>query len=323
MALREDFTFLSSDGRHQIHAVRWTPDLGTPRAAVQLVHGISEYIERYDRFAVYLADRGYVVTGHDHLGHGKTAGNKKELGFLGLQNGWDYLIHDIRTLREDTGARYPRLPYVLLGHSMGSFAARTYLIDYPGSLDGCILLGTGQEAPALVAFGKGLSALWSKWKGPRSVSGLITFCSLGLYNRRFRPNRTSADWISRDEAVVDAYVSDPMCRFVPTAGMFHDLMGALEYIARPEHLARMDPATPVALFSGGEDPVGGRGKGVRKVESFFRRAGCRDLTVKLYPGARHELLNETNRDEVYADILTWLEERVGSQSSHGPAAPGG
>ena len=228
----------------------------------------------------------------------------------GKPPGWTYLVHDAHTLRELTGERFSGLPHFLMGHSMGSFVVRTYLIDYPGTVDGCILSGTGQEPPFLVAFGRGLSGLLLRIKGGNHVSGLVTALSLGAYNRQFRPTRTSADWISRDQAVVDAYVRDPMCRFVPTVGMFHDMMEGLQFISDPRNLRRMDPYTPVYLFSGDADPVGSRGKGVRKVAGFFRESGCRDVTVKLYPGGRHEMLNEINRDTVYQDVLDWLELHI-------------
>lgn len=314
MAIREEFFFRSSDGDHQVHAVRWLPEDGAPKAVVQLVHGIAEYIGRYDPFASYLTEQGFAVVGHDHLGHGQTARKgRREFGFLAERDGWSCLVQDVHTLRQRTGGEFPGLPYFLLGHSMGSFVARTYLIDHPGSVDGCLLSGTGQESAALVALGKGVSSLYIRLKGPRHISRLITFLSLGVYNLKFRPNRTLADWISRDRAVVDAYVSDPLCRFVPTVGMFRDMMGGLQYISSPEHLARMDPGTPVGLFSGEDDPVGGRGRGVRKVAEYFRSVGCQDLTVKLYPGGRHEILNEINRDEVYRDLSAWLDAHLAAK----------
>ena len=307
MALREEFYFPSSDGVHQIHGLWWLPEDRAPRTLVQLVHGISEYMGRYDAFARFLTDHGFAVAGHDHLGHGGTARDRTEYGYFSARDGWDHLVRDVKSLHDRMDRHCPGLPHFLLGHSMGSFVARTYLIEYPGTVAGCLLLGTGQEAPALVAFGKAVSGALCRLRGDRHHSALVTALSLGAYNARFRPARTNADWISRDTAVVDAYVSDPLCRFVPTVGMFRDMMGGLQRIADPKGLAKMDPDTPVGLFSGGDDPVGGQGKGVEKVAGFFRRAGCRDLTVKLYPGARHELLNEINRQEVFSDLLAWLE----------------
>ena len=190
---------------------------------------------------------------------------------------------------------------------MGSFLTRTYLIDHPGTVDGAILSGTGQEPAPLVAFGKLLAGLECRRLGYDGVSPLVDRLSLGAYNRRFRPNRTSADWLSRDEEQVDAYLADPLCSHKSSVSMFRDMMGGLQYIARRENLARMDPDTPVYFFSGDQDPVGGMGKGVRKVYAMFQAAGCRDVTLKLYPGGRHEMFNELDRQQVFDDLLAWLE----------------
>lgn len=307
MARKTAFTLPSSDGVHHLHAICWQPEDGTPRAVVQLVHGISEHIGRYDAFASYLAGCGFAVVGHDHLGHGHTARGRQEYGFFSEREGWTLLVQDVHSLRSHAGSVFPDLPYFLIGHSMGSFVARTYLISYPGTVDGCILLGTGQPAPALLSLGQGVSRLLCWVKGPRYVSRLVTALSLGSYNRQFHPNRTSADWISSDPSAVDAYLADPLCRFVPTVGMFRDMLGGLRTIGNPYFLSQMDPNTPVAFFAGADDPVGERGKGVQKTEQLFRNAGCRSVFVKLYPDARHELLNERCREEVYRDLLAWLE----------------
>ncbi|MDE6589916.1 MAG: lysophospholipase, partial [Oscillospiraceae bacterium] len=175
---------------------------------------------------------------------------------------------------------------------------------------GCILSGTGQEKPALVAAGRAVASAVCAARGPEAVSSLIDKLSLGAYNDQFKPTRTTADWICRDEAVVDAYLKDPFCTFKPTAGMFRDMMGGLQYIASEAALSQMDPRTPVYLFSGGQDPVGSNGEGVKKVYGFFKEHGTADLTMKLYPGGRHEMLNEINKGEVYADVLAWLEKHL-------------
>ena len=307
MVMRTDFSFPSSDGIHTVRACAWLPEGSRPRGVVQLVHGISEHMGRYDGLARFLAGQGFAVAGHDHLGHGQTAAGPEEYGFLGERDGWDHLVADVKALRDRMGERFSGLPYFLLGHSMGSFVARTYLIRFPGTVDGCLLSGTGQESAPLLAFGRLAASLLCVLRGSNTRSAFITSLSLGAYNRQFRPNRTPNDWISRDQAVVDAYCADPLCQFVPTVGMFRDMLGGLQFIGRPANCARMDPNTPVFLFSGDKDPVGGCGKGVRKVENLFRSAGVRDLTVKLYPEGRHEMFHELNRDEVYGDVLAWLE----------------
>ncbi len=303
-----EFTFSSKDGIHQCNVSLWTPE-GEPRAVVQIVHGVAEYAGRYDRFARYLADHGFVVCGEDHLGHGKTVDDGK-YGYFGKKDGWTLVTSDVRKLRVLMGEKYLNIPYFLLGHSMGSFLARTYLCAYPGTVDGCILSGTGQEKPALVAAGKAVASAICAARGPETVSPLINKLSLGASNDQFNPTPTTADWICRDEAVVDAYLKDPFCTFMPTAGMFREMMCGLQYISSEKALSQMDPGTPVYLFSGDHDPVGANGAGVRKVYGFFKDHGTIDLTMKLYPGGRHEMLNEINKGEVYADVLAWLEKRV-------------
>lgn len=299
MASRQEFTFPSSDGVHQVHAVLWHPE-GEARGVVQLVHGICEYALRYDPFARFLAERGFLVAGHDHLGHGLTARDASEYGYF--DNWWD-LVHDVRALQCKVKETAPELPYFLLGHSMGSFVARTFLIDYPGALTGCILSGTGQEPAVTVALGKALTGIGD----PHKVNKLFYALSIGAYNKKFKPSRTSADWICRDEAVVDAYLADPLCNFKTTAGMNHAMMCGLQYVGSVDNLKRMDKSTPIYFFAGDADPVGAMGKGVQKVAGWFRQAGMRDVTVKLYPGGRHEMLNESNREEVFDDVLSWLE----------------
>lgn len=302
------FHYPSARDGCSIHALEWSPE-GPPRGIVQLVHGISEHIGRYDETARFLAEHGFLVCGEDHLGHGRTVSDGS-YGFFAPENGWTLAARDIRALRKLEGARHPNLPYFLLGHSMGSFLTRTYLILWPGTVSGAVLMGTGQEPAPLVALGRLISALECRHLGPRGVSPLVHTLSLGAYNRRFRPNRTPSDWLSRDPAEVDAFLADPLCQPRPTVSLFRDMMRALQFIARRDQLARMDPSVPVCFLSGQEDPVGGMGRGVEKVVRMFRDAGCRNLSVRLYPGARHELFHEQNRREVWADLLNWLEGRL-------------
>lgn len=304
------FRFPSHDGAHQIFARQWMPTSGQQKAVVQIVHGISEYIDRYTSIARFLAYHGYLVVGCDHLGHGRTALGPEEYGFFTETDGWHTVSADVRCLRVLMGEKYPDLPYFMLGHSMGSFLARTYLIDWPGTLTGCVLSGTGQESSALIVTGRSIANMVCKTSGPRTHSKLIEKLAFGSYNKQFAPARTRADWISRDEDVVNTYVADPLCSFMPSAGMFRDMMVGLQYIANADHLKKMDPATPVYLFSGDRDPVGKNGAAVQKVAGFFQRAQCNDVTVRLYPNGRHEMLNEINREEVFADLLEWLESKL-------------
>lgn len=309
-AVRE-FTFPSSDGLHQIHAMEWLPAGRAPKAVVQLIHGIAEYIARYDHFARFLTEHGYAVVGHDHLGHGKTAAGPEEYGFLAEKDGWRLLLTDTRTLRVDTGERFPGVPYFLMGHSMGSFVARGYLIEYSGTIDGCILSGTGQEAPGVISLGNVASSILGKLKGNRAHSAFLDKFMGGAYNSRFKAGgRTPVDWISRDEAAVDSCLADPMRNFLPTIGMYRDIFKGMEFLSLPENLRKMDSFVPVYLFSGDKDPVGEEGEGVRRVYSILRYNGVREVEIKLYPDGRHEMLHEINREEVYQDTLDWLEEHL-------------
>ena len=305
----EKITYPSSDGIHDICATLWLPE-GEPRAVVQFVHGIAEYVGRYDAFARVLTAQGFAVCGEDHLGHGETAKQDSRFGYFSRYDGWTLVTADVRTLRQQMGERFPGIPYFLLGHSMGSFLVRTYLCRYPGEVTGAILSGTGQEPRMLVGAGKLLAGLIGAVKGTEYQSQLVNALALGAYNKQFEPARTEVDWISRDESVVDEYVADPMSGFLPSVGLYRDMLGGLQYISDPHALCQMDPDTPVYLYSGDNDPVGSNGEGVKKVYGYFKSNGTKDLTMKLYPEGRHEMHNELNREEVFADVIAWLEKHL-------------
>lgn len=303
MANIQEFYYPSVDGKHQVHAILWLPNNGQPKGVVQLVHGICEYALRYDHFARFLTEQGYAVTANDHLGHGKTVNSAEEYGYF---TKWTDLVRDVRTLQQKISGRFPKLPYFISGHSMGSFVTRTYLIDYPDGLSGAILSGTGQEAALSVAAGKLLTGLGN----PHKVNRLFYKLSIGAYNQKFAPARTTADWICRDEAVVDAYLADPLCNFPTKAGMNHAMMCGLQYIGNKHNLEKMNRNLPIYFFAGDHDPVGAMGEGVKKVARWFREVGMKEVTVRLYPDGRHEMLNEINKDEVYRDVLAWLEAHL-------------
>lgn len=300
--VKEEFFYPSSDGVHQIHAVLWKPE-GPVRGVVQIVHGICEYALRYEPLAKFLTGQGFAVAGNDHLGHGQSVMDESEYGYF--TNWWD-LVYDVRALRLTLDSQFPDLPYFLLGHSMGSFVVRSYLIAYPGTVTGCALSGTAYYFPAEVAVGKLVTGLGD----PKKVNKVFYALSIGAYNKTCAPARTSADWICRDPQVVDAYLADPMCNFPTKGGMNHAMMVGLRLVCDPKELAKMDQSTPVYFFAGDADPVGNMGKGVGKVVQLFQKAGCRDVTLKLYPGGRHEMLNEINKEEVFADLLAWLERHL-------------
>jgi alpha-beta hydrolase superfamily lysophospholipase len=308
MVKTNSFFFPSADGIHSVYACEWVPE-GEIRGVVHIVHGLSEYTERYDRFARFLSAQGFIVCGSDHLGHGKTASDKV-FGWFAEQDGWHKVLSDVRTMHHLTKEKHPNLPYFFFGHSMGSFLTRQYLIDYPGEVDGAVISGTGQESLTLIVLGRMLARFLTCMGQGRKVNPLTVALSIGAYNKQFKPNRTNVDWISRDEAVQDAYLADPFCRFLPTTGMFADMIGGMHYIGLPKNVARVDKSCPLFLLSGDKDPVGGQGKGVRKTRDLYLRAGCTDVSCKLYPDGRHEMLNELNYEEVHQDVLQWLEAHL-------------
>ena len=310
MITENNYTFRSADGVTPIHVREWVPDCDI-NGVVQIAHGINEYIGRYADFARFLASKGFVVVGNDHLGHGESVLSPDCLGFFALDDGWYKVVADMEQLRELTAAKWPEAPYFLFGHSMGSFLTRTYMIRYPGAkLSGVILSGTGQAPAPIVAAGRFLCDGDMLKNGPTHRSETISNVAFGSYNKAFEPKRTKYDWLTRDEAVVDAYAKDPLCTFTPTTSLFRDMMYGLSIIGRQRNLAKMNKDLPVYFMSGDKDPVGGDGVQVAKVYSMFVRAGMKDVFYKFYKDGRHEMLNELNKDEVYADVLEWLNSKI-------------
>jgi len=307
--VRNEFTFLSADGKTPIHAVEWLPE-GQVQAVLQISHGVSEYILRYESFAEYLTARGFAVVGHDHLGHGQSVAEGSARLYFGPRGSWNWVVDDIDRRRNLAKEKFPQVPYFLLGHSMGSFLARTYLIRYPGAVDAAVIMGTGQMSPAIIAGGKAVAVEEARRVGEDRTSPLVDKLAFGAYNKRFAPNRTGFDWLSLNQDNVDRYIADPLCGGNATIGLFREMLGGLSFIAKPENLKRMNLNIPVLFISGEMDPVGDCGKGVKRAYESFRKAGVRDVSLKLYPELRHEILNETCRETVYADILQWLESRI-------------
>ncbi|MEA4965677.1 MAG: alpha/beta hydrolase [Oscillospiraceae bacterium] len=300
--------YLDSAGKGKIFCRVWEPQ-GEVRAVLQIVHGVAEHTERYDDFARFLNQKGILVAAEDHMGHGKSLGEGDVQGFF--FGGWEAAVADSRQLQERLQKEYPDVPCFLLGHSMGSFMVRTMLISYPDSgIRGAIVSGTGWQPTAALKLGARLCGSEAKKRGEQAVSPLINKMVFGGYNRHFQPVRTPHDWICTDEAVVDRYEADPLCGFDATVGLSRDMFSGIRRIQNPENLKKMQKDLPVWFFSGSLDPVGNRGKGVRKTVEAFRRAGMRDVSVTLYEGYRHEMLNERNKTQVYADVLRFLETHI-------------
>ena len=302
--MRTDFWY-DSKGAGRIHGCRWTPE-GEPRAVLQLVHGIAERVERYDDFANYLNSLGYLVVAEDHMGHGASIGQEGIQGYF--HGGWFAAVDDTCQLMKDTMAENPGLPYVLFGHSMGSFMARTILAKYPDSgITAAVICGTAWQPtfamPALLKVLEGVCKKSGETQPNEKLDSLI----FGGYTKGIENPRTPKDWLTRDEAVVDAYVADPLCGFVATTGLLRDMMTGIYYIQQKKNLKNMKSHLPVLFVAGGEDPVGSNGKGVEQAAAAFKKAGMVNVACKIYPGCRHEILNELNKAEVYGDISKWLE----------------
>ena len=306
----DTFTFGTSDGV-QIFTCRWLPEPDTPvKAVVQIVHGMAEHAGRYARFARALCAAGYAVYANDHRGHGRTAGDPSRMGYFADQDGWFKVAADLRQLSDLIRARHPDAPLFMLGHSMGSFLVRTAIIQDAEGIAGALLSGTGADPGLPGKAGLVLARIIGSLKGRRTPSLLLNRMSFGGFNKPFAPARTEFDWLSRDGAEVDKYIDDPYCGVVFSAGFFADLLTGLAWIHRPQNIARIPKHLPIYLFSGSMDPVGDNTRGVRRVVEAYRQAGIRDVTVRFYEDGRHEMLNETNRAEVFGDAIAWLDRHL-------------
>lgn len=298
-------TFASVSGE-TLEKAFW-PAKGEPKAVVQLVHGMAEHIRRYEETAEKLSEAGFAVVGHTHMGHGKYAGIP---GYFGAKDGWDTLVKDAHAVRTATQKEYPNLPYFLLGHSMGSFVVRTYCLTYEKGLAGVILSGTGHFEKPILAAGGLISKIQCLLGGAQKPSGMLSKISSSGYLKDYSDVQTAFDWLSRDRAQVKKYIDDPMCGFPFTAKGYGDMFEGLTRLY-PEKLSPMEKNIPVYLFSGDKDPVGANGKGVEKVAQEIRDAGVKEVTVKLYPEGRHEMFNEINKEEVWDDLISWLNAQLG------------
>ena len=279
------------------------------RGVIQLVHGMAEHIARYDRLARALCAAGYTVAGHSHLGHGEDA-REDELGFFGRKDGWDHLVEDVHAAHEMLLKRFPGQRFAILGHSMGSFVTREYLLRYGGDLTAAVICGTGWFPGPLCSVARAAAALCGAFGGWQKPAPLVDRLMSKDNNKAFAPARTPFDWLSRDTAEVDKYMADLRCGFLFTARGYYDMFTGLKSLSRLHRLAALPGNLPVLFISGDADPIGTQGKGVNTVAQQFRDAGGRDVTVRLYPGARHELFNETNRDEITAELIDWLNRHM-------------
>ncbi len=304
--LLERTSFLSADGKTSVAAYFWWSEEIKPRAIIQLSHGMCEYVMRYDAWARRFVEAGYVFCGNDHLGHGNSAPRAEELGFMAKRGGAELLVEDVHAMTLLAKKKFPGLPLVLYGHSMGSFVARAYLTRYGAELAGALVSGTaGPGQPT--GMGKMMARVVEKMRGDHHRSKLLTAMAFGTYNKKFGGEKSLFSWLTRDESVRETYGTDPFCTFVFTAAGYDTLFSLLGEVSDKKWAHGVPKTLPVLLFAGDMDPVGNYGKGVRAVYERLAGAGC-NVQLQLYQGGRHEMHNEINKDEVFADLVKYLEE---------------
>lgn len=307
---KEEFYFDSRDGEHKIHAIKWIPDATKPVCILQIVHGMAEHIDRYDDFAAFLAERGILVVGDDHLGHGKSVQPGEPYGYFCKHDAPTVLVRDEHRLKKMIQEQYAGVPYIILGHSMGSFIARNYLLRYGTGIDAAIIMGTGMQSKPALMFALALTALQGLFFGSKHVSKLVNTVSFSAYNKQIKSPKTPYDWLSGNEDNVRKYIKDPLCGFIFTVNGFRTLFKLIYNLHDKEKLQKMPMNLPVFFVAGTDDPVGNYGKGVEQVYRSFKGIGMNNVQMKLYPGDRHEILNESDKENVYGDIYRWILQRL-------------
>lgn len=310
MIRKEEFYFDSRDRKNKIHAVKWIPDVEKPVCIFQIVHGMAEHIERYDEFAGFLAEKGILVVGEDHLGHGRSVPEGGTYGYFCEEDAAGVLVRDVHRLKKIMQEQYPGILYLIMGHSMGSFITRNYLFNYGSGIDGAVIVGTGMQSKFTLMAARTVTAVQKMFCGSRHIGKFIDRASFGKFNDRFQPARTTVDWLSRNEENVDRYLADPMCGFVFTLNGFAALFKLIHNCYDTGKLEKMPKQLPILLIAGAEDPVGNYGKSVEKVYHSYQEHGMRNVQMKLYEKDRHELLNEIDREQVYGDIYRWILRNI-------------
>lgn len=306
--MKNEFYYRSADEKTRIHAIEWIPETEV-KAVLQLCHGMVEYIDRYHEFADILALNGYYVVGHDHLGHGKSVTGADKLGYFHHPDGNDCLVSDIHQLRKRTEAKYPNVPYYILGHSMGSFLVRQYIGMYGVGLHGAIIMGTGDQANITLGAGKMICRLIALFRGWHCRSGFVDSMAVGAYEKAFKNETDGSNWLSRNPENVKKYRNDLMCGYMFTVNAYYHMFSGMMKMNRQEKAGNLSKKLPIYFVAGAEDPVGNFGVGVKKVCKRYRGMGMKDVTLKLFENDRHEILNELDREEVYEDIWRWMEIR--------------
>ncbi|HKD82867.1 MAG TPA: alpha/beta hydrolase [Candidatus Angelobacter sp.] len=302
----ENFILNATDGT-ELFVYRWLPER-SQIAVVQIAHGLAEHAGRYARLAESLTGAGYAVYANDHRGHGRTAKSQEDLGVFGEQSGWQKCVDDLWQLNRHIAAEHPGLPIVLLGHSMGSTLAEQLMGEHGEGLAAVVLSGANGKPTSLATVGRGITRAERLRLGARGKSKLVQSLTFDAFNKKFAPTRTAFDWLSSDPAEVDRYVADPLCGFAATVQLWIDLLDGWDAVSSPKHRAHVPKTLPIYVIAGGRDPVSGNTRQLQAWLADYRAAGFTRLEHKFYAEARHELFNETNRDEVVADLLGWMNQ---------------
>ncbi len=312
MARQEDFNFLSADGKTQIHAVKWIPDSGEYDKILQITHGMIEYIERYTPFAQFLCTKGFLVVGHDHLGHGQSVRTQEDWGYFAKDHPSAVLVSDMHRLRMMIQKENKGLPYFMMAHSMGSYLLRKYLTVHNSSLQGAIIMGTGFMPEAKMRFAMNMVKMLAKLHGWRYRSKFVTNAAFGRSYKKFDLTGKNPEnsWLNKDVENVKQYYSDPRCSFTFTLNGYMGLFEAVSAACSKDCAARIPKELALFLVSGADDPVGDAGAGVKKAYYMYKEAGLLDLTYKLYKNDRHEILNEPDHQRVYNDLLAWMTVHI-------------
>lgn len=316
MAIKDVYTFKSADGVSDIHAVKWMPDNGEVKVVLQITHGMIEYIERYAEFAEFLCDKGFAVYGHDHIGHGESVTSEEEWGIMHTDDPSGVMVEDILTNYNIVEKEQPGVPHFMLGHSMGSYMLRKFLslkADEISSLKGAIIMGTGTEDDGTIKLGLTVLKVIAKFKGwdhrSKFVAGLMYGASYKGFDTMGEGDHATS-WLNTNTPMVDAYYKDPKCTYMFSLNGYRGLVQACQFDNKQDNVNKMRKDCPLLVTSGANDPVGGISEGVKAAYSKFEEAGINDLTLKLYDGMRHEILNEVDRETVYNDIYDWITSKL-------------
>lgn len=305
--IKRQVKFESFDGK-KIHLVNWNPD-GEVRGVVQLVHGLAEHVARYQDFAEVMCANGYAVYGHDQRGHGKSLSDEDVVGHFADQGGWEFLMKDISKINNLISTEHPSAPIFVLGHSMGAIITSYFRELYDNdNIKGYLLSSLPFEQGALSSLGIGVGKFQALFKGNISQAVIHNYLSFETFNKAFKPNRTACDWLSRDETSVDLYVADPKCGQLSTVQLYQDMLFGLKEIYKEENLQKIAFEKPVFFFAGTDDPVSGGVKKFNETKGKLVRY-TKDLETKLYEGGRHEMFHEINRNDVFLDVLAWLNRK--------------